>query len=101
MLVKNIRNTADLRCKCNHWLDHWMRYTNKRVIPTCSKFQCSQEAKVGGHVIKCTDTDKKWYIIPLCIKHNSIHNKGCFKINKNTKLVSANVSKTCRNELKK
>ena len=50
MRVKNIQNTSSLRCKCTNWLDHWMRFTNKRIVPQCSAYNCASKSIVGGHV---------------------------------------------------
>lgn len=96
MRVKNIQNTSSLRCKCTNWLDHWMRFTNKRIVPQCSAYNCASKSILGGHVIKCASTDKNWYIIPLCVKHNSSQLTDCYQLKKNIQFVPANVSKTCK-----
>lgn len=96
ILVKNIHNTEILKCKCNNWLDHWMKFTHKRTIPNCSRFNCSKKAIVGGHVKLCDGKNSNWYIIPLCSQHNLWHYTDCYRINTIVVFVSANVSKTCK-----
>ncbi|MBZ5591218.1 MAG: hypothetical protein LAP39_03210 [Acidobacteriia bacterium] len=48
---------------------------------------------MGAHVQKDSTTDKNWYIVPLCKKHNGETGKS-LEIGAYT-LVSANVGQTC------
>ena len=90
--VKNINDTGDLTCKCDSWLNHWEKFSSKKVS-TCSALHCTNKVDVGAHVIKCNSNSKEHYIVPLCHHHNQLDNE-CFTIS-SASLVSANVSETC------
>lgn len=98
MQYKNIQKTTGLTCQCISWLDHWMRFTGKRVTPICSVHKCTQLAVVGGHVKACDSENSPWLIMPLCSVHNASHFTECFnvKVAVLRNLVSANVAETCR-----
>lgn len=98
MQYKNIQKTAGLKCHCISWLDHWMRFTNKRVTPVCSVQGCTKVAVVGGHVKACDSENSPWLIMPLCYVHNASHFTECFDVKAPVlrTLVSANVAETCR-----
>lgn len=98
MQFKNIQKTAKLKCNCVSWLDHWMRFTGSRVTPTCSVYNCGRKSIVGGHVKACDGENSEWLIIPLCSVHNASNFTECFDVKAPIlrKLVSANVSETCK-----
>jgi hypothetical protein len=50
---------------------------------------------VGAHEQKDSATDRSWYIIPLCVKHNVSADE--LTVMESTIFVSANVSLTCCN----
>ena len=93
MKVKNLNGTSQRTCTCGSWLKHWENFGGCSAT-FCSVIDCSNIAEVGGHVQKADENDKKWYIIPLC---KSCNNKrgGELEIYDDTKLVFANVSETC------
>ena len=94
MKVNNINGTSQNKCKCGAWLDHWKNFSNKTLPTACSVIGCSAKAEVGAHVQKDSQTDRDWFIIPLCDKHNK-ETKKSLDVSMMTVFVSANVSKTC------
>lgn len=93
MKVKNLRGTADKKCNCGSWLEHWENYTQlQRFI--CSVKGCSNIAGVGAHVIKVDSNDNNSYIVPMCYGHNN-KNGAVYELKDGTNLVSANVQNTC------
>jgi hypothetical protein len=93
MKVRNINGTSDKTCKCGSWFDHW-RYFSGQAITYCPVESCMDKVEVGAHVQKDSTTDKSWYIIPLCKKHNGKTGES-LDIGNAWKPVSANVSITC------
>lgn len=51
-------------------LRDWMAQKGMNSKPLCSVLGCSSIATDGSHVIKVDNTDKTWYICPLCHEHN-------------------------------
>ena len=94
MRVKNINGTSPKACKCGSWLDHWKNFSGQSLPTWCPADGCSQKPEVGAHVQKDSATDRSWYIVPLCKKHNAETGKSP-NISDSVKLVSANVSQTC------
>jgi len=92
MRVKNLNGTSQRTCECGSWLKHWENFGEDIAI-ICSVVNCGGDAEVGGHVQKIGN-DNKWYIIPLCKSCNAKFGQE-LNIDNDTKLVSANVSKTC------
>ena len=98
MQVHNINGTSDNECKCGSWKAHWEKYNETRATwPTyCSEKTCTERATVGAHVQKEQGKDKKWYIIPLCDKHNGRKYHGAsIEVSDNTSFAPANQSETC------
>ena len=98
MQVHNINGTSDNECKCGSWKAHWEKYNETRATwPTyCSEKTCTERATVGAHVQKEQGKDKKWYIIPLCDKHNGPKYHGAsIEVSDNTSFAPANQSETC------
>lgn len=93
MKVRNINGTSQNACKCGSWLKHWEKFGGKSAPTYCSESSCTEKELVGAHVQKDTSTDKSWYIVPLCKKHNA--KTDSLTISDLTTLVSANVSQTC------
>jgi hypothetical protein len=72
VIVRNVRNTADLRCgPCSSWLDHSQRARKGLPQFYCSAAGCGNGATVGGHIIRVRHPDRNWYIIPLCDECNA------------------------------
>ena len=94
MNVKNINGTSRNQCKCGSWLKHWKNFNGGNQSNSCAAFNCYNEQKVGAHIQKEKSSCRAWYIIPLCAKHNAQKGKS-ITIYSFTKLVSANVNKTC------
>jgi hypothetical protein len=92
MKIKNINGTSDNVCKCGSWLAHWEKFSGT-TANFCSEKICIGKDLVGAHVQLSGNHDNKWYIVPLCEKHN--HAAGELEISDGTKLVSANRSETC------
>ena len=92
MVVKNINGTSANSCPCGSWLKHWRKISGS-TPSSCSVVGCWSTADVGAHVQKDSSTDKAWYIVPMCTKHNA--KTPSLTIGDTVTLVSANVSKTC------
>lgn len=93
--VKNIKNTADKKCNCGSWLQHWQNVTKKRIPPCCREIICQNKDLVGAHVIKVDSTDNDTYIVPLCQMHNISEEEIEIM---DGYLVSANKSEICENK---
>ena len=97
MKVHNINGTSDNKCKCGSWEAHWEKFNEyKRPWPKyCSESACLEIASVGAHVQKEVGTNK-WYIIPLCAKHNGpkFHGKS-IEVSASTSFAPANREETC------
>lgn len=93
MKVRNINGTSANTCKCGSWLNHWKKFSHQSLPATCPVIGCWEPPEVGAHVQKDNSTDKSWYIIPLCKKHNA--KADSLTVSDSIKLVSANVSNTC------
>ena len=95
MIVNNINGTSDNSCKCISWLEHWKKFSGRSLPEFCPEENCTQSPEIGAHVQKDSSisSDRNWYIVPLCKKHNAETGKtlNIFDI----PLVSANVSQTC------
>ena len=96
MKVHNINGTSDNKCKCGTWKAHWEKYNEARAKwpMYCSEKDCVKPATVGAHVQKEVGYDKKWYIIPLCDKHNGCRGES-IDVSAGTSFASANQSETC------
>ena len=93
MKVKNINGTSAHDCGCGSWLQHWKNFSGQSLPSSCRESACRNAPEVGAHVQKDSTTDKGWYIVPLCSKHNAKATE--LSIMDSTVLVSANVSETC------
>lgn len=94
--VKNINGTSDTTCKCGSWLQHWENFSGETTT-YCIAIDCLEKDLVGAHVQKANSLDDKWYIIPLCKKHNA--HTGELNVSDNYKFVSANKSETCEKKV--
>jgi hypothetical protein len=94
MKLNNINGTSDRTCSCGTWLDHWKNFSGMRLPTCCPETFCVQEPEVGAHVQRDDATDKNWYIVPLCKKHNAETGKS-ITVSHSVGLVSANVKETC------
>jgi len=90
--LRNINGTSDNTCKCGSWLAHWKKYSGQ-VITYCPVSGCLERELLGAHVQKDDETDKKWYILPLCQDHNA--KIDSLTVTDGLALVNANVSETC------
>jgi len=94
MRVTNINGTSYNTCACGTWLKHWVKFSGQALgISTCAEETCQALADVGAHVQKEGDSDRGWYIVPLCKGHNA--QRDPLDIDDGVKLVSANVALTC------
>jgi hypothetical protein len=91
--ITNINGTSDTICKCGSWLKHWQNFSGESIPDICPSYNCYQTDLVGAHVQKANSIDKKWYIVPLCQKHNK--SIGDLDILNSATLVSANKKETC------
>lgn len=93
MKVNNINGTSVNTCKCGSWLEHWKKFSKKSIPAACCVVGCTEKPEVGAHVQKDSATDRSWYIIPLCKKHNK--ETKSLDVSVLTTFVSANVNSTC------
>jgi hypothetical protein len=91
--VKNVNGTSGLSCSCEGWLNHWKEFSGTSMPSYCSEKNCRTKPECGAHVQKYSLFDAKWYIIPLCTKHNA--KTAEMEVVGSTILVPANVSETC------
>ncbi len=94
MRVNNINGTSQRTCKCGSWLQHWKNYSGQNLPTYCPEKSCINKPEVGAHVQKDSSTDRSWYIVPLCTKHNAATGKSLDLVD-SIKLASANVEATC------
>jgi hypothetical protein len=94
MRVNNINGTSATTCACGSWLKHWERFSHQSLPSYCPEKTCTQKPEVGAHVQKDSSTDRGWYIVPLCKKHNGETGKS-IEISDSVNPVSANVKETC------
>lgn len=94
MKVNNINGTSDTTCKCGSWLKHWENFSGQTVPTYCPVSGCLEKSLVGADVQKDNSTDKSWYIVPLCTKHNAETGKS-LEISGSCKFATANKSNTC------
>ena len=94
MKVKNLNGTSLSKCNCNSWIEHWSKYSDGQPAIMCAVVGCYNSPSVGGHIQKDDNTDRNWYVVPLCGGCNN--NKGQdLDIEDGINLVPANVSETC------
>lgn len=93
MKVKNIGGTSDNTCTCGSWLEHWKRNGGGTIPKWCQEKSCIKPPTVGAHVQKDSETDRSWYIVPLCDRHNKKQTE--LELMTGAVLVSANVKETC------
>jgi len=95
MRVKNRGGTAKLSCRCDSWLAHWERFSNRKA-DACANVDCSNSAVVGGHVIDAFYLSMDVGIVPICQRCNSQGPDFRFAIDESkTPPVSANTQRTC------
>jgi hypothetical protein len=97
MKVKNIDGTSGSACGCGSWLNHWEKFSGQPIPGTCRESSCLETKLVGAHVQKDSSTDKSWYIVPLCAKHNA--KSDSLSVMDTVVLVPANVGETCEKSL--
>ena len=52
-----------------NWIRYWENATNQKA-GTCHCWQCSEKATDGAHVKLVDSDDGRWYIVPMCHRHN-------------------------------
>ena len=94
MRVQNINGTSDNTCRCGSWLAHWSKFGADGQQPgLCSAQGCRNTAEAGAHVQKESSSDRSWYIIPLCNRHNV--KVQSLTVSESTRFAPANVADTC------
>lgn len=93
MQVTNIRRIDETNCKCGSWLAHWERLAGRAAFFCAERSCCVSYGLVGAHVQIAGASDRAWYIVPLCAKHNA--NGAALDISDGVKPVAANVRETC------
>lgn len=63
--------------KCDSWLDFWENKKGENAT-LCKVYGCSDNAKLGGHVIKHKGHGKE-YILPMCYSCNNKTDDAVFK----------------------
>lgn len=93
MRISNINGTSGNSCTCGSWLDHWKKFSGQTAV-YCPVVDCLGKDLVGAHVQSGDTSDRSWYIIPLCNRHNAEMGKSLL-VSGVFKLAPANVSQTC------
>ena len=83
---KNKKGTAEEKCVCDTWRDHWVKHSHKPWPEECSVLGCSNKAILGAHVINSEVEGTR--IIPMCGSCNQ--NDQPFTVKDNTTLTNAN-----------
>jgi hypothetical protein len=91
--ITNINGTSDTTCKCGSWINHWKNFSRQKLPTFCPVYGCYQKDLVGAHVQKAYAVEPKWYIIPLCSRHNEI--KTDLDVVDTVAFVSAKKNETC------
>jgi hypothetical protein len=96
MRVKNVNGTSNHTCRCESWLNHWVRFNEShQSLPLyCAAQGCYWPPTVGAHVQKDEWLDQNWYIVPFCDSHNQATGQT-IELKPGTSLASANVANTC------
>ncbi len=98
MKVTNVNGSSKTSpvCNCGSWKNHWNNYNgNGDSWPSlCREKLCFRAADVGAHVQRDGGTDKSWYIVPLCTKHNG--DGGSLELVAGTALAVADQASTCK-----
>lgn len=63
------------------WKDFWQTRTGK-FFGLCACEDCSEPATDGAHVILAGESDRRWYIVPMCHQCNTNKNKESFRVKK-------------------
>ena len=80
--VKNLHNTSGRTpAGFPSWIDYWEWKTGRKWPKYCCVAGCLEEAAVGAHVKKVGSADNRWFIVPLCKKHNSSYYDDEFWVN--------------------
>ncbi len=87
----NKNGTADRRCICGTWKQHWINFSGKEWPAKCTVKGCDHKATLGAHITK--KGENKEYIIPACEGCNQ--SSSAFQLKREDYLVSANQSETC------
>jgi hypothetical protein len=90
--VKISSNPPEKPCRCGNWFQHWKNFSH-RFITGCPVEGCGKKDLQGIHVQKLDPNDTEIYIVPLCKEH--AESKAELNILEATKLVSADLKKTC------
>jgi hypothetical protein len=94
MKVRNLNGTATNTCSCGSWIQHWMNFSGQKLPLFCSEVSCTEIVEVGAHVQVEDPNDMRWFIVPLCRRHNAMTGQQLTVIDQ-VALVSANTSDTC------
>ena len=83
-LVK-VKNLGEDPKDDTDYIHQWEKYKHRKAVK-CANHDCknpnSHPTLVGAHVIKCGDSDKAWYICPMCHKCNSDGNTDEMTVSK-------------------
>ena len=54
------------------WLEFWKNATHSYGKVLCHVVGCNEEATDGAHVQLDSPNNDKWYIVPMCHRHNCL-----------------------------
>lgn len=91
----NKKGTAERRCNCGSWKQHWINVSGKKWPDKCMVKGCDAQATLGAHITKVGES--KEYIVPACESCNQSSSE--FQLKQDDCLVSANQSETCRKNI--
>lgn len=86
----NKNGTAERKCSCGSWKQHWINETSESWPSTCSVQGCSTLPVLGAHVYHPDVSGER--IVPMCDSCNKVSSK--FSLKGKTKIPKANKT-TC------
>lgn len=87
----NKAGTANRKCNCGTWLDHWLNFSGSSWPSSCVVYGCSNKPALGAHIYHLEVVGEQ--IGPMC--HSCNMNTDLFDLKSSVKLVSANRAQTC------
>jgi hypothetical protein len=65
MRVRHLNDTRQITYSRQNWLVHWEKISGQNAY-LCFVKDCINRPTAGGLVQKDSQTDQRWYIVPLC-----------------------------------
>jgi hypothetical protein len=91
MKVKNINGTSKSRFVVSNLKKKYIQAGGKDT-KVCQVYSCVKKATATAHVMK-NSKDSRWYLTPMCAKHNSHTNHKCMGVCKNSLVALSKLKK--------